>query len=394
MKRIAIISAFLVCSLQAGAQSVGELLGAILGMVAESVAAVPSDSENKVGVPQQNLATWHIEPANYSGITPLGDGRYAVVSDKGDADGFYIWKISQDPASGKILSVESEGFFANRIDATPDRDCEGVVYNRRSRRVYIGGEGDQRILAYNLEGQRTGEELVVPAQFKDAVGNQGLEALGFGGRGRRSRFWTTTETMLPSDGAAAGPNAPGATNLLRIQSFGRDLQPAAQYAYKMDPGRASDFGPTYVFGVPEICALPDGRLLVLEREANIPKLYVGADVHCKIYAVRPRRNQRIDPAIPLSELEEGLFLEKELVAEWTTILSAASFNWANYEGMCLGEKLSGGKQSILLVSDSQGGYGKGPIRLQDFIKVIFVDLGPTRPDRHAGSRRDKSSSEQ
>ena len=31
-----------------------------------------------------------LPPGNYSGITPLGNGRYAVVSDKSEEDGFFI----------------------------------------------------------------------------------------------------------------------------------------------------------------------------------------------------------------------------------------------------------------------------------------------------------------
>jgi len=358
MKRLKYILLLLVLTLPAGAQNSGGLLNLILGIVSEGISTLPATTEAGVGLPQQALSKWGIEPANYSGITPLGGGRYAVVSDKGAADGFYIWKISQDPDTGAVLSVESEGFFANTIDATSGRDCEGIVYVPRMGTVFICGEGDQRVLEYDMAGQRTGRELAIPDEFKDAVGNQGLESLGYGGRRRRARFWITTETSLPSDGVAAGPQNPGAQNILRIQSFRRTLEPSHQYLYTMDAGRSSDFGTTYVFGVPEICATRDGRLLVLEREANIPKLYVGADVICKIYSVRPRRGITA--------------LEKELVAEWTTALSVDGLNWANYEGMCLGEKLSDGRQSVLLVSDSQGGYSKGPFSLKDYIKVIIL----------------------
>lgn len=353
-----LLLAFALLAVPASAQNVGDLFGALLGIVADGVAATVNDTESQVGLPQQNLASWGIKPANYSGITPLGDGRYAVVSDKESADGFYIWKIEQDKDSGIIMSVESEGFFANTVDATANRDCEGIAYFPKGNCVFISGEADQRVIGYDMAGQRTGEELNIPGQFKNAVGNQGLEALGYGGKGRRARFWTTTETTLPEDGPAAGPQAPGAQNMLRLQSFKNNLEPARQYIYRMDAGRSSGFGTTYVFGVPEVCALPDGRLLVLERESNIPKLYIGADVICKLYSVRPKGRK--------SELK------KELVAEWATTLSATSFNWANYEGMCLGAKLSDGRQTLLLVSDSQGGYSKGPASLQDYIKVIFI----------------------
>ncbi|MCQ2142582.1 MAG: esterase-like activity of phytase family protein [Bacteroidales bacterium] len=357
MKRICTILVSLACMVPASAQNVGSLFGALLGMVSEGVSAVASDSEAQVGVPQQALSKWGIAPANYSGITPLGDGRYAVVSDKGSADGFYVWKISQDPATGAISSVENEGFFANKVNATSGRDCEGVAFYPKSGTVFISGETDGRVIEYDMEGQRTGRELQIPEAFGKAVGNQGLEALGFGGKGGKARFWTTTETSLPADGVAAGPKNPGGENLLRLQSFKKNLAPSKQFLYTMDAGRTSDFGSTYVFGVPEVCALPDGRVLVLEREANIPSSYVGADVKCKLYVVKPKGTK------PLA---------KTLVAEWSTSMSLAGLAWANYEGMCLGAKLSDGRQTLILVSDSQGGYSKGPFSLQDFIKVIYL----------------------
>lgn len=357
MKRIGLILICLACTVQATAQSVGSLLGTLLGIVTEGVTAAPADTEGQVGLPQADLAAWGIQPANYSGITPLGGGRYAVVSDKGTSDGFYVWKIEQDPDSGIITSVENEGFFANRVNADAGRDCEGIAYFPKSGCVFISGESDRRVLEYDMAGQRTGRGLSIPAQFSDVVANQGLEALSYGGKGGKARFWLTTETSLPADGVAAGPQNPGGENLLRLQSFKNNLIPSKQFFYTMDAGRSSDYGTTYVFGVPEICALPDGRLLVLEREANIPKLYVGAEVICKLYSVKPKGRKPVT---------------KKLVTEWTTTLSAAGFNWANYEGMCLGARLSDGRQTLLLVSDSQGGYSKGPFSLRDFIKVIFL----------------------
>ena len=40
--------------------------------------------------------------------------------------------------------------------------------------------------------------------------------------------------------------------------------------------------------------------------------------------------------------------------------------------MCLGCRLNDGRQTVLLISDSQGGFRKGPIYLRDFLKVIVL----------------------
>jgi hypothetical protein len=62
------------------------------------------------------------------------------------------------------------------------------------------------------------------------------------------------------------------------------------------------------------------------------------------------------------------FLDKQLVARWRTKLNLTRRNLANYEGMCLGPRLSDGRQVLVLISDSQHRY-RGV--LKDWIKVIW-----------------------
>ena len=59
-------------------------------------------AQQAVDLGQVSLSKWKIGTGNYSGIAPMGDGRYAVVSDKEPADGFFVFRI--DRPSGKRLS--------------------------------------------------------------------------------------------------------------------------------------------------------------------------------------------------------------------------------------------------------------------------------------------------
>ena len=326
---------------------------------------------------QVALSKWSVGSAQYSGITPLGDSRYAVVSDKEPTDGFFTFRIYQNPLTGEVTSVMLEGFKGNahpHVDANgiSVRDCEGIAYLPSTQTLFISGEGDQEILEYSLSGQPTGRKLQVPAIFslKNIVPNYGFEALTYDAA--THRFWTTTESMLPIDGQAAGPLHPGVQNLLRLQAFDDNLQPVAQYAYRMDRGRTDDFGKTYVYGVPELTALPDGRLLVLEREANITAGGLSSEVRCKLFIVNPSQGHQIDSSVSLPVLDPNHFLVKKLLADWTTSVQPFKLSFANYEGMCLGRTLNDGRLSLLLISDSQGGYRKGPFQLKDYIKVILL----------------------
>lgn len=341
------------------------------------VLAAPLTAQRVEDLGQTALSTWGIGAANYSGITALGNGRYAAVSDKEPADGFFVFRIAQDTITGEVTNVQLEGFKGNpnpTVDKNGNsvRDCEGIAYFPAAQTLFISGEGDQAILEYSLTGQPTGRRLNVPAIFslQNIVPNYGFESLTY--NATTHRFWTTTESTLPRDGYAASAAHPDAQNLLRLVCFDDHLQPVAQYPYRMDYGRAEKFGRIYAYGVSELTALDDGSLLVLEREVNVPKNYYGSEVVCKLFLVRPAEGWQIDSSTELSHLDPNSFLNKQLLTTFTTSLTAFHQNFANYEGMCLGIRLLDGRRTLLLLNDSQGGYGRGPIRLKDYLRVLVL----------------------
>jgi len=330
-----------------------------------------------VDLKQQNLANWQIGTANFSGITRVHDGLFAVVSDDEPQDGFFLFRIDQDKQTGEVMSVYMQSFRGN-----PDpkqnaygmtvRDCEGVAYCPETQTIFIAGEGDQAILEYDMSGVPTGRELAVPEIFgsNKIVNNMGFESLAYSNE--YQLFWTTTESTLRADGDPAGPQFPGVRNVLRLQSFGLDLQPREQYAYRMDAGRTDGFGKWYAMGVSDICALPDGRLIVMERELNVKAAYVGSSSQIKLYLVDPAQGTPISDDDNLSDLTVSKYLDKTLLISFSTHINLQGLNYANYEGICLGTRLNDGRQTLLLVNDSQNGAGKGRFRLKDYVKVIIL----------------------
>lgn len=338
---------------------------------------VQAFAQQAVDLGQVSMDRWKIGSANYSGIAPLGGNRYVMVSDKEPADGFFTFRIDQNTRTGEIVSVYLEGFTGNprpevNAQGISKRDTEGIAYVPSSSTVFISGEGDQRILEYSMEGRLTGRELQVPDIMRKGkiISNYGFEALTYSPE--THRFWTTTESTLPQDGPAAGPRDPHAQNVLRLVAFDETLHPVAQYAYRMDRGKSKDFGRLYIYGVPELLALPDGKVLVMEREAHISANYLNSQVTCKLFEVNPPQSWQIDSSTDLSKLDTNRFLVKKLLASFTTRMTPIVRTFANYEGMCLGCRLDDGRQTILLVNDSQAGYGKGPIRLKDYLRVLIL----------------------
>lgn len=350
-------------------------------LLALAFVPIMSLAQQAIDLGQVSLSKWKIGTANYSGITALGGNRYAVVSDKEPSDGFFTFVIDQNATTGKVVSVYLEGFHGNpspKVSSSANvsvRDCEGIAYFPKSNSLFISGEGDQYILEYAINGVPTGRRLQVPGIFSlnNIVPNYGFESLTYDAT--THRFWTTTESTLPKDGFAASAIHPGVHNVLRLQAFNDELQPVAQYAYRMDRGKTDDFGKIYVYGVSEITALPSGRLLVLEREADISNGYLSSRCVCKLFMVNPAEGWQIDVSTNLQTLDANRFLTKHLLATFTTNFTPFKQNFANYEAMCLGAKLNDGRQTLLLLNDSQAGYGKGPFHLKDYIRVMILPNG-------------------
>ncbi len=348
----------------------------VLGVLVCVVSTGSLPAQTVKVLPQVNLRRHGAPAADYSGITRIGTDRYALVSDKAPVDGYYPLRLRIDSLTGRVLSVAVEPLrpVASQPKATSgytSRDVEGVAYMPGTGTLFISGEGDQEIREYDLEGAPTGRKLRVPPVFGKACihPNYGFEALTYDPV--RERFWTTTENVLRADGHLVSPRNPQ-SGLLRLQSFGRDLQPGACYAYLTDRPEAERTGRAYAFGVSALTAMLDGSLLVLEREFYVARRYWGSWVQVKIYRVRPSGGEPLTASAASVEEARRKVLPKQLVAEWKSRFNAVNTRLANYEGMCLGPCLADGRQTLVLVSDSQGGAGRAPYRLKDFLRVIIV----------------------
>ena len=73
-----------------------QALNITLGMGMLWLSAGYAEAQQVELLKPKELGRWNIPPGNYSGITPIGDGCYAVVSDKEAQDGFFVFRIRQD----------------------------------------------------------------------------------------------------------------------------------------------------------------------------------------------------------------------------------------------------------------------------------------------------------
>ena len=289
------------------------------------------------------------EAGEYSGIAYLANHRYAVVSDdlKGAGLLFFTIPIDRYGSVGEVSMRPATG----TVDETgKNRDSEGVAYVPSTGTLYISSEKHQEILEYDLGGQVTRKSLHIPADLsvKAIDNNRGFEALTY--NDSTGLFWTTTESPLKKDTFLP--------HILRLQSFGKDGKPAERFLYQTDePARTSANTVAYVFGVPALAALDDGRLLVLEREVYVPK----GSVWDKLQQAFTTMNLYIvDPVHDTAGI-----LRKSLLCTFKT----GALDLANFEGMCLGPTLPDGARTLVLIADSQKGSGG---LTNEYVKVILL----------------------
>ena len=324
-----------------------------------------------------------VAAGNYSGIAHLHDDIYAVVSDKSDSALYFNFRILVNPKTGELEQVENLG-FTERTDGTLNDgkpwqgrekgfDHEAIVKVSDSTLV-TASEGYCRLKEFPiLPTSADAAKVGYPQNLwesrwpsSDFYPNYNFESLAFDSV--RQYLWTIPESTLRKDGQPATPQN-GLTNQLRLMrlDWGKNSRYMTTYAYQMDQPSTHKKADIYVMGVSELCALPDGQLLVLEREAFIPKIKIGAFCKCKLYLINPLNSEEFSMKDKFSA--DTPFLKKRLLTEWKTGLSISKRSFANYEGMCLGPKLEDGSQVIILLSDSQDQYAGV---LKDWFKTIVI----------------------
>lgn len=342
-----------------------------------------------------------VAAGNYSGIAHLHDDIYAVVSDKSDSALYFNFRIQVNPKTGELEQVENLG-FTERTDGTLNDgkfwqgqekgfDHEAIVKASDSTLV-ITSEGYCRLKEYPVLSTSANAPKISYQQnlwesrwpSSDFYPNYNFESLAFDSV--RQYLWTIPESTLRKDGQPATPQN-GLANQLRLMRLNwgkikenRNKEEYSEevsskkasrymtaYAYQMDQPSTHKKADIYVMGVSELCALPDGQLLVLEREAFIPKIKIGAFCKCKLYLINPLNSEEFSMKENFSS--DTPFLKKRLLAEWKTGLSLSKRSFANYEGMCLGPKLEDGSQVVILQSDSQDQYAGV---LKDWFKTIVI----------------------
>lgn len=374
------------------------LRGVLVGALLFSCALVSAQDWQVVRINPQKSFPKTVAAGNYSGITRLAENEYAVVSDKSDSALFFNFHIQVNPVTGELVRVENLG-FSEYVDGSRHNTASGeglansvswkggergfdheAIAKVSDSTLVIASEGFYRLKEYPIlpDSEKASNLWEMKWKADEFYPNYVFESLAFDSV--RQCLWTIPESTLRKDGVPSNPEN-GLGNRLRLMGIdwregGKAATgdscgyPIKAFAYEMDKPSTQRKAETYVMGVSELCVLPDGQLLVLEREAFIPKVKVGAFCKCKLYVVNPWQERQFPMSEPFSG--DSPFVKKRLLAEWKTGMSIFDRSFANYEGMCLGPQLEDGSWVLILLSDSQDQYA-GVLR--DWFKTIVIKKG-------------------
>lgn len=267
---------------------------------------------------------------NLSALAVDRDGSLVALSDRSALFGL----------DARTLAPKSVVPLADEKGAA--LDSEGLVIDRDGTRL-ITSETEPSIRRYGADG-RILDRLPVPAALQvapagRATSNQTFEGLTLTNGGR---------TLLASMEYALSGDTAGIVRFQTWQRHGKSWQPAAQYAYRTDAA---------FLGVPEVQALPDGRLLVLERGFTS-----GVGNTVRLYLADPRHATDTSGVENLTGQKDVRLISKTLL---TDIASCPALGATakqpqpnplldNIEGMTITGREKGhekGRLKVLLVSD-------------------------------------------
>lgn len=296
-----------------------------------------------------------------------GRDCYYVISDDRSANGparFYTMRLSVSDRGVDDLTVSAvhplldEGgraFAPRSLDASPPvvpPDPEGIAFDAGRQRLYWSSEGERltggprgpvladpwvRIAALN--GGHLGEfalppALAMSAQHTGPRRNTTLEGLTLSPDGQ-SLF-----AAMEGPGYDDGPppdRAHGALTRITAYRLDSGADPAAQYAYRLEPATA----PAETNGLTDLLALSDTSFLVIERafsaRPTVRIFRADIDDATDVLGAPALTGMAVTP------------MSKTLVADLSTTPGLDRLD--NIEGITLGPRLPDGRQTLVLVSD-------------------------------------------
>ena len=276
-----------------------------------------------------------------SGITHAGGNEYWAVMDNSNKLVHLRVKFNED---GSLANAEVIG----GLSLGDKRDFEGIAFrDDDSPSVFLSEEDTPAVHEYSLRDGRRLRTVPTPAVFLDGhtVRNRGFESLTMSLDGKS--LWTANEHALTIDGSPQTYLEPiASTTKVRLLRYAIEADgsttPAEQSFYQT----AGVHDLVGFNSLTDLAALPDGRLLALERSAA-RNLRGESSIRSRIFLIDPRHA----PATSTTTAPSTRPIAKTLLFDGFV----DSQKGQNMEGLCLGPALGPDRWSVLGVIDDSDG---------------------------------------
>ena len=295
-----------------------------------------------------------------SGITWAGGDSYYMVADNADNGENGLYPLTVKLAENGLTITESPTTCATNeaVKLVGTSDLEGVAWDPASGHIFAADESKETIREYDVITGAVISEVTVPSVVKNYNrGNFGMESLTISGDGLT--LWTANEEALLCDGARSSPTN---TTTVRLVKYTRPsvydrFELAAMYPYTTEKWH---YGYAYKTssrrGVSDLVALPNGGLIVLERDLSTTATDSawGAEFFFGIFYVEnPEAATDVQNFAALTNTTWSAVAKTKLVED---------FQWANYEGICLGPRLENGDVSLLMIAEGVNSSSAAAVR--------------------------------
>ncbi len=299
--------------------------------------------------------------------------QYYIISDDRSAINparFYTAKIYfTHKGIDSVSFLKATSFLQSNAKPYPDTkqdprntpDPEAIRYNPLSNELFWTSEGERTIKGkdtilanpsitkISTEGMFA-DTVKLPANLymqKEEMGprqNGVLEGMSFSNH--YQTLFVNVEEPLYEDGPRAALTENKA--LIRLYKFDvKSMENTAQYAYLLDPVSYPPI-PENAFivnGVPDILAIDDQHLLVMERSFSMGRL----PCTIKIYQADLTHATDIKEIKSLSATNEN---PQPVIKKLLLNLDTLGIYTDNIEGMCLGPVLPNGHKTLIMVADN------------------------------------------
>ena len=291
-----------------------------------------------------------------SGITWLGDDRYAAIMDNSDKLLLFRMKIAPDGTPGEPGDMQlvtlSERHDYEDVSVCPEQLRTRIAARRVKQGLPDPGtvllvceEDTPAIRAVSLADGGLLGIIPIPEVFATRRPNRGLESLDIDPDG--GHLWTANEEALPADGPQATVDGGTVVRLARIaipEAGNHRRDESTQLAYAVDPPHhfVRVFTGEPLSGVAAVTGLGDGQLLVLER-SGCPGL---PPFENRLYLADTRSGR------DATAVDRGL-AERPAGHVAKALLWKDQFG-CNMEGLCLGPTLRGNSRAVVAIADNNG----------------------------------------